>query len=332
MDILKTLDKMNAAFGPSGREEAVAAVIAEMAKPYCDEISTDVMGNLICRKKGPGKKIMFAAHMDSLGLMVTHIEKGGQLRFGKIGGLPVTELIGTPVRFENGLQGVVHCNDVEDEGKVKLEELYIDIGAKDAEDAKKYVRPGDMCIYDTRSAMLANNMICSPYTDNRSGCTVLLMAMEQLKKSVNDLYFVFTTQEEVGLRGAKTASFGVAPDYGIAVDVTGFDDVPCSRHGCSSSTGKGAAIKVKDSSVLCSPAVNRILVDLAEKKKIPYQMDVLNAGGTDAGAMHLTMDGVPSSGISIPCKFVHCPQEIVSADDMTACAALCAEFAQYKFD
>ena len=332
MDILKTIDKMNAAFGPSGREEAVAAVIAEMAKPYCDEISTDVMGNLICHKKGPGKKIMFAAHMDSLGLMVTHIEKGGQLRFGKIGGLPVTELIGTPVRFENGLQGVVHCNDVEDEGKVKLEELYIDIGAKDAEDAKKYVRPGDMCVYDTRSAMLANNMICSPYTDNRSGCAVLLMAMEQLKKSVNDLYFVFTTQEEVGLRGAKTASFGVAPDYGIAVDVTGFDDVPCSRHGCSSSTGKGAAIKVKDSSVLCSPAVNRILVELAEKKKIPYQMDVLNAGGTDAGAMHLTMDGVPSSGISIPCKFCHCPQEIVSADDMKACADLCAAFAQYRFE
>ncbi|MBR3718596.1 MAG: M20/M25/M40 family metallo-hydrolase, partial [Firmicutes bacterium] len=202
----------------------------------------------------------------------------------------------------------------------------------DAEDAKKYVRPGDMCIYDTRSAMLANNMICSPYTDNRSGCAVLLMAMELLKKSVNDLYFVFTTQEEVGLRGAKTAAFGVAPDYGIAVDVTGFDDVPCSRHGCSSSTGKGAAIKVKDSSVLCSPAVNKILVDLAEKKKIPYQMDVLNAGGTDAGAMHLTMDGVPSSGISIPCKFVHCPQEIVSADDMKACAKLCAEFAQYRFE
>lgn len=332
MDILKTLDKMNAAFGPSGREEAVAAVIAEMAKPYCDEISTDVMGNLICRKKGPGKKIMFAAHMDSLGLMVTHIEKGGQLRFGKIGGLPVAELVGTPVRFENGLVGVVHCNDVEDEGKVKLEELYIDIGARDAEDAKKYVRPGDMCVYDTRSAMAANRMIIAPYTDNRSGCAVLLMAMEQLKKSVNDLYFVFTTQEEVGLRGAKTAAFGVAPDYGIAVDVTGFDDVPGSRHSCSSSTGKGAAIKVKDSSVICSPAVNKILVELAEKKKIPYQMDVLNAGGTDAGAMHLTMDGVPSSGISIPCKFCHCPQEIVSADDMEACAALCAEFAQYKFE
>ncbi|MBQ1476253.1 MAG: M20/M25/M40 family metallo-hydrolase, partial [Firmicutes bacterium] len=199
-------------------------------------------------------------------------------------------------------------------------------------DAKKYVRPGDMCVYDTRSAMLANNMICSPYTDNRSGCAVLLMAMELLKKSVNDLYFVFTTQEEVGLRGAKTAAFGVAPDYGIAVDVTGFDDVPCSRHGCSSSTGKGAAIKVKDSSVLCSPTVNRILVELAEKKKIPYQMDVLNAGGTDAGAMHLTMDGVPSSGISIPCKFCHCPQEIVSADDMKACADLCAAFAQYRFE
>ena len=122
-----------------------------------------------------------------------------------------------------------------------------------------------------------------------------------------------------------------AVDYGIAVDVTGFDDVPESRHSCSSSTGKGAAIKVKDSSVICSPAVNKILVDLAEKKKIPYQMDVLTAGGTDTGAMIVTQDGVPSSGISIPCKFCHCPQEIVSADDMEACAKLCAAFAQYVF-
>ncbi len=331
MDILKTLDKMNAAFGPSGREEGVAAVIAEMAKPYCDDITTDVMGNLICRKKGPGKKIMFAAHMDSLGMMVTHIEKEGWLRIGKIGWIPEKEVVGTPVRFENGLKGVVHCNEMEDEGKVKPEDLYIDIGARDEADAKKYVRPGDMCVYDTRSAMLANNMICSSYTDNRSGCAVLLMTMEMLKKDVNDLYFVFTTQEEVGLRGAKTAAFGIAPDYGIAVDVTGADNVPKSTHSCSSSVGRGAAIKVKDSSVICSPAVNQILVDLAEKKKIAYQMDVLTGGGTDAGAMHLTMDGVPTSGISIPCKFCHCPQEIVSADDMEACARLCAEFAQHKF-
>jgi endoglucanase len=190
-----------------------------------------------------------------------------------------------------------------------------------------------MCVYDTRSAQLTGNRIATCYTDNRSGCCVLLMAMEALakKKPVNDLYFVFTVQEEVGLRGGKTAAFGIAPDYGIAVDVTGADDVPKSMHNCSSSTGKGAAIKVKDSSVICSPAVNKILVELAEKKKIAYQMDVLTGGGTDAGPMIVTMDGVLTSGISIPCKFCHCPQEIVSADDMEACAKLCAEFAQYKF-
>lgn len=331
MDILKTLDKMNAAFGPSGLEEGVAAVIAEMAKPYCDDIRTDVMGNLICHKKGPGKKIMFAAHMDSLGMMVTHIEKEGWLRFGKIGWIPEKEVVGTPVRFANGTKGVVYCNEMEDEGKVKPEDLYIDIGANSAEEAKKAVRPGDMCVYDTRSAMTMNNCIISPYTDNRSGCCVLLMTMEMLKKSVNDLYFVFTTQEEVGLRGAKTAAFGIAPDYGIAVDVTGADNVPKSTHSCSSSVGKGAAIKVKDSSIICSPAVNAILVELAEKKKIAYQMDVLTGGGTDAGAMYVNMDGVPSSGISIPCKFCHCPQEMVSADDMENCAKLCAAFAEYKF-
>lgn len=331
MDILKTLDTLNAAFGPSGCEEEVAAAIAKLAKPYCDEITTDVMGNLICHKKGPGKKIMFAAHMDSLGLMVTHIEKEGQLRVGKIGWIPEKEAVGTPVRFASGLKGVIHCNEMEDEGKVKPEDLYVDIGASSEAEAKKYVRPGDMCVYDTRSAMLCGNRIASCYTDNRSGCVVLLMAMEMLKKDVNDLYFVFTVQEEVGLRGGKTAAFGIAPDYGIAVDVTGADDVPKSKHNCSSSTGKGAAIKVKDSSVICSPAVNKILVELAEKKKIPYQMDVLTSGGTDAGSMIVTMDGVLTSGISIPCKFCHCPQEIVFADDMEACAKLCAAFAEYKF-
>ena len=324
---------MNAAFGPSGQEDSVAAVIAEMAKPYCDEITTDVMGNLICHKKGPGKKIMFAAHMDSIGMMVTHVEKEGWLRFGKIGWIPEKEVLGTPVKFANGTKGVVYCNEMEDEGKVKPEDLYIDIGANSADEAKKLVRPGDMCVYDTRSVMAMNNCIISSYTDNRSGCCVLLMTMELLKKSksVNDLYFVFTTQEEVGLRGGKTAAFGIAPDYGIAVDVTGADNVPKSTHACSSSVGKGAAIKVKDSSVICSPAVNAILVALAEKKKIPYQMDVLTGGGTDAGVMNVTMDGVPTSGVSIPCKFCHCPQEMVSADDMDACARLCAAFAEYKF-
>ena len=333
MDILKTLDKMNAAFGPSGCEEEVAKVIAELAKPYCDEITTDVMGNLICHKKGPGKKIMFAAHMDSIGMMVTHIEKEGQLRVGKIGWIPEKEVVGTPVRFANGVKGVVYCDEMDDEGKVKPEDLYIDIGAKSVEEAMTHVRPGDMCVYDTRSAMAMNNCIISCYTDNRSGCCVLLMAMEKLakKKPANDLYFVFTTQEEVGLRGGKTAAFGIAPDYGIAVDVTGADDVPKSKHNCSSSTSKGTAIKVKDSSVICSPAVNKILVELAEKKKIPYQMDVLTGGGTDAGVMNVTMDGVLTSGISIPCKFCHCPQETVSADDMEACAKLCAAFAEYKF-
>ena len=322
---------MNAAFGPSGQESSVAAVIEEMAKPFCDEIRTDVMGNLICHKKGPGKKIMFAAHMDSIGMMVTHIEKEGWLRFGKIGWIPEKEVVGTPVKFANGVKGVVYCNEMEDEGKVKPEDLYIDIGANSADEAKTLVRPGDMCVYDTRSAMAMNNCIISSYTDNRSGCCVLLMTMELLKKSVNDLYFVFTTQEEVGLRGAKTAAFGIAPDYAIAVDVTGADNIPKSTHACSSSVGKGAAIKVKDSSVICSPAVNAILVELAEKKKIAYQMDVLTGGGTDAGPMHVNMDGVPTSGVSIPCKFCHCPQEMVSADDMEACAKLCAAFAEYKF-
>lgn len=331
MDIIKTLNMLNDAFGPSGREAGVREVIADLAKPFCDEMRTDVMGNLICHKKGEGKRIMFAAHMDSLGLMVTHLEKEGQLRFDRIGWLPPTQLLGTPVRFENGVKGVVYCDEIEDEGKAKLSDMFIDIGATSAEEAATHVRPGDMAVYDTRISVGMNETIIAPYMDNRSGCAVLLMAMEMLKKSSNDLYFVFTVQEEVGLRGAKTASFGIDPDIGIAVDVTGDAGIPKNKHHCSSTLGKGAAIKVKDGSVISNPELNKLLVELAEKNKIPYQMDILAGGGTDAGAMSLNMEGVAASGISVPCRFVHCPQEMVSGKDMENCAKLCAKLAEHKF-
>ncbi len=331
MDIIKTLNMLNDAFGPSGREAGIREVIADLARPFCDEIRTDVMGNLICHKKGEGKRIMFAAHMDSLGLMVTHLEKEGQLRFDRIGWLPPTQLIGTPVRFENGVKGVVYCDELEDEGKAKLSDMFIDIGATSAEEAATHVQLGDMAVYDTRISVGMNETIIAPYMDNRSGCAVLLMAMEMLKKSVNDLYFVFTVQEEVGLRGAKTAAFGIDPEIGIAVDVTGDAGVPKTKHHCSSMVGKGAAIKVKDGSVISNPELNKLLVELAEKKKIPYQMDVLAGGGTDAGAMSLNMEGVAAGGISVPCRFTHCPQEMVSGKDIENCAKLCVQLAEHKF-
>ena len=327
MDILKTLQSLNACHGPSGDEAEVASLLEKLAMPFVDECRRDTMGNLIAHKKGAGSRVLFAAHMDSIGFIATYIEKEGFVRFCKVGGLHAPDLIATPVRFKNGVRGVICLNEGVEPKEMTLEDLYIDIGAHDEEEARAMVGIGDTAVYDTPT-FGAGDRLVSPYMDNRISCVVLLMALEQLKGSDNDLYFVFTVQEELGLRGARTAAFGIDPDFGVAVDVTPADDELNPKHTCSSVTGGGAAIKVMDGSVICHPQVVRSMEKLAEEKEISFQLDVIRAGGTDAGAIHQTRSGVPSGGISIPCRYVHSPAEMVDRRDVEACADLVVAFAQ----
>ena len=331
MEILETLRALNACFGPSGQEGAVAEAIRKIAAPYVDECTVDTLGNLLCRKKGKGPKVLFAAHMDSIGLIITHIDEHGFLRFGPVGGLSAHEVLGAPVRFANGVKGVVALEGKVEAKEMKLEHLYVDIGARDEKEARAMVQVGDVAVYDT-AAFQSGSRIFSPYLDDRIACVVLLMAMERLGETDNDLTFAFTVQEEVGLRGARTAAYGVDPDYGIAVDVTDSDDIPSAPHECSSSAGKGAAIKVMDSSVICHPSVVAKLEKLAQEGQIPCQNDILRYGGTDAGAIHQSRAGVYTGGISIPTRYVHTPLEMADAGDIEACAALVAAFAQAKLD
>ena len=327
MELFEYMQRLNAAHGPAGDEAGIRAVIEEMASPYADEMMTDTMGNLIVRKKGAGPKVMFAAHMDSIGFIVTHIEKEGFLRVGRLGGIRPQEIAFTPVRFKNGTKGVIVPEEKADFGKLKLDECYIDIGAKSDEDAKKLVQVGDTAIYDT-AIIFAGDKVISPYIDNRVSCAILLAALAQMPEVVpNDVYFVFTVQEEVGLRGAKTAAYTVDPDYGIAVDVTDVDDTPGSEKNGTVQLGKGAAIKLMDSSVICHPEVVKILSDLSEGKKIAAQKDILRAGGTDAGAMHVSRMGVRAGGISVPCRYIHSPVEMVHLDDFKSCVDLSVAFA-----
>lgn len=326
MDILNTLQTLNACHGPSGDEGNVAEVIRSLAAPYVDEHWFDPMGNLIMHKRGNGPKIMFAAHMDSIGMIVTHIEDDGFLRFGKVGGLDWTALLHTSVRFANGTRGVVGADQSADLKKLSVDDLFIDIGAHNREEAEKQVRIGDTAVYDT-ATVAAGDRIISPYLDNRISCVVLLAVLERFKSSVNDLYFVFTSQEEVGLRGAKTAAYAIDPDYAVAIDVTLSDDVPGAKHNGSSVLGKGAAIKVMDSSVICHPQMVGKLTDIAQKHGISFQTDVIRAGGTDAGAIHVSRTGVYTGGISIPCRYIHTPAEMVQLSDVEACIALTAAFA-----
>ena len=327
MELFEYMQRLNAAHGPAGDEAGIRCAIEELAAPYADEITTDTLGNLIVHKKGNGPKVMFAAHMDSIGFIVTHIEKEGFLRVGRLGGIRPQEIAFTPVRFKNGVKGVIVPEEKADFGKLKLDECYIDIGAASDEEAKKLVQVGDTAVYDT-SVFCTGCKVVSPYMDNRISCAILLSALAQLPAAVsNDLYFVFTVQEEVGIRGAKTAAYAIDPDYGIAVDVTDVDDTPGSGKNGTVQLGKGAAIKVMDSSVICHPDVVRTLSALAEEKNIPAQKDILRAGGTDAGAIHVSRMGVRTGGISVPCRYIHTPVEMADTADFKACVDLSVAFA-----
>ena len=327
MELFELIQTLSSAHGPSGDEADIRNILSELASPMADEVAWDTMGNLIVHRKGPGSKVMLAAHMDSIGFIVTHIEKEGFLRMGKLGGISPKEAVYTPIRFKNGVRGVVVPEEKADFGKLKLDECYIDIGAKDEEQAKKLVQVGDTAVYDT-PCFLQDSRVISPYLDNRISCAVLLAVLERIQTSANDLYFVFTSQEEVGLRGAKTAAWAVDPDWAIAVDVTDVDDTPGSERSGTVQLGKGAAVKVMDSSIICHPEVVAKLEGLAQVQGISVQRDIMRGGGTDAGAIHTTRLGVKTGGISVPCRYIHTPVEMADLGDAEACIKLVEAFAQ----
>ena len=330
MNVLETLKQLNTQHGPAGDEAAVAQVIRDLAAPYADEITTDTMGNLTVHKKGGGSKVMFAAHMDSLGFVVTHIDQDGFLRVGKIGGIDPAAILNTPVRFKNGIRGKMTADEKRpDKAKIRVDDLVLDIGAADEAGAKASVQIGDTAVYDV-PAFQAGTRIVAPYLDDRIGCIALLMALAQVKEHENDLYFVFTVQEELGMRGVKPIAFTIDPDYAVAVDVTPADDVVGASHSGSSCLGQGAAIKVMDNSVICHPEMVQRLEALARENGIRAQRDVIRYGGTDAGVIHVSRGGVITGGISIPCRYTHTPTEMVEESDVTATAQLLAAFAQSK--
>lgn len=331
IDILKTFTHLQSAARPSGFESPCAQAIAELAGPYCDEVKIDTLGNVICRKKGPGKRLMMAAHMDVIGLIITHIDKKGFLRFGALGGFVPYRLIGARMKLENGMGGSVWCDEKAMEEKkledITLGDLYLDIGAESEESAGKMVQVGDVAVYEGEPQQVGR-MLLSPYCDDLIACAALLSAMSQVEKSENDLYFVFTAQEEVGLRGAATAAYAIDPDFGVCMDVTRTGDNPSEKAKMVVKLGAGPTIKIKDASLLCNPQVIAHLREAAKEGDVPYQDEVLTAGGTDSAAIQKTRGGVLSGCISIPCRYIHSQNEMVSLKDVEQSARLMALCAQ----
>ena len=302
--------------GPSGYEAQVREIVRGEVATFTDDASVDALGNLIVRKgerQANGKKIMLAAHMDEIGIIATHIDDNGFVRFTTIGGVRAYNLPGGRVRFLNDSAGVIGIEQLESQRDLPdFEEMYIDVGATSRKDCP--VRIGDVAAFE-RPLLDLGNRVAAKSMDDRIGIAVLVETLRRLKKTPHEIYFVFSVQEEVGVRGATTAAYGIDPDLGLAVDVTACGDTPKGLK-MEVGLGKGPAIKVRDSGMLADPRVVDWIVSTAEKGKVPYQMEILERGGTDARAIQLTRTGVPAGCLSIPCRYIHSPSEVVDMQDV----------------
>jgi endoglucanase len=251
--------------------------------------------------------------MDEIGLIATHIDPNGFIRFSGIGGLYPHTLYSGRVRFVNGTTGVIGGERITDIKKtLSVSELFIDVGATSTKNCP--IKTGDVAAFERPYFDMGKRMI-GKAMDDRIGCAVMIEALRTLKNSPHEIYFVFTTQEEVGLRGATTSAYGIDPDIGISLDVTGTGDTPKARR-MDVGLGKGPAIKIKDGGMLSDVRVVEWMIRTAEKAKIPFQREVLEGGTTDATAIQLTRSGVPAGCISIPCRYIHSPSEMVDIDDV----------------
>lgn len=338
MDSKTILERLSNAHGLSGYEGNVRQIIEEEVKPYVDEIKTDRMGNLIATKHGGKPVVMLAAHMDEIGLMVKYIDDKGFVFFTKSGGWFDQTLLNKRMVLhteQGAVYGVIgskppHAMKEEDKKKpVLAEDMFIDIGAASKDDAEKMgVKSGTPVTPDMEFKTLGNDRVTGKAFDNRAGCAMLIEALREMKDVKATVHAVFTVQEEVGLKGAKTSAFGLNPDVAIATDVTITGDHPgIEKKHSAIEVGKGPSVTVSDAEgrgIIVPEPVLKWLKEAAESNKIPYQLEVGVGGTTDASAIHLTREGIPSGVISLPTRYIHTPVSVLSMGDLEKCAQLIA--------
>ena len=331
----ETLKDLCALRGPSGNEDEVREYLKKRLAQQVDSMRVDAVGNLICFKKGdvtPKNTLMVCAHMDEVGLMVTHIDDGGYLKFQPIGGIDRRVLLGKPVlvgpKAVRGVIGVkaIHLTKAKErENLPEWKELYIDIGAKDKDDAARWAEPGDIVTFLPESMDFGGDMFKSKAIDDRVGCAIMV---ELIERGVPvDCTFVFTVQEEIGTRGAFGSAFSVKPDIALILEGTTAADLPSmspSKKVCV--PGNGPVISLMDRSAIYDRSLFEELRDLAEANGIPWQVKHYLAGGTDAGTIQKSRDGVRVCGISAAVRYLHAPTSVASLSDFTHMLALAELF------
>lgn len=342
-NILKSLVDKNS---PSGHEEEIRNIVIDLLEPHADELWVDSLGNVIAVKKGSGEgKLMIAAHMDEIGLMINHITKQGFLKFIPIGGWNPIILPGQRVliRTKKGeyIRGVIgtkppHIMKPEEAKQIpQIEDMFIDIGVSSREEAEKLgVIAGSVAVIERDIARLAGDVVTGRAFDDKIGVAVMIEAFKNLENPRVDVYAVATVMEEVGLKGARVAAYSITPDVGLAVDVTIAADVPGVNESKQiTRLGKGPAIKVIDgrsgTGLIAHPAIKETLIQLAEKHKIPYQIEILTGGTTDATIIQLTKEGVPAGALSVPTRYIHSPIEVLNLEDALNAARLVKLFSEY---
>ncbi len=330
------LKRLCATPGVPGREEAFRELLTAELQGIADDIRTDALGNLIALRRGKGqtpRTIMLAAHMDEIAFVVRAIHKDGFIYFHPLGGFDPRTLVAQRVKIygKRVLDGVIgikatHLTTPEERSKViPIEELFIDVGLP-ADEVRELVSIGDPITLE-RELIAMGNLYTGKTLDDRVGVYVMLEAFRSFSESADDVYAVATVQEEVGVRGARVAAFGLDPDIGIAIDVTIAADTPgMEEHQQCTRLGKGVAIKILDSYSISHPGLVRFLRQIAEEEGIPYQLEVLPRGGTDAAAMQVSRAGIPVCTLSIPNRYTHSVVECVHRDDVQATIQLLRRF------
>lgn len=334
-----TVRELSSLYGISGRENEVKEYIIDQIKDY-SEYSVDNLGNIIGFRKGKKtakNKVMIDAHMDEVGFIVTYITDDGLLKFAKVGGINTKVFVGKTVKVGNdkiiGVIGIVpiHLTDREKERDIpEFEDLYIDIGATSREEAMKLVKPGDSVFFDSDYKEFGNGYIKGRALDDRVGCAILVELIREVPEY--DFWFSFSTQEEIGTRGAAVSSFSIAPDYAVCIETTTASDIPGvedEKRVCL--LGSGAVVSFMDRSTVYNKDLFDTAFELAIKKNIKIQTKTVVAGGNDAGAIHKSRSGVKVLTVSVPCRYLHSPSCVIDSNDalesLKLVRVLAAEFA-----
>lgn len=327
----KLLLKMLDIRGPSGKEKDIRNFILKEVRKCCKDVKVDKFGNIIVHKKGKGKVLMLAAHMDEISLMIKSIANGGIMSISIIGGMEAAALIGQRciIRTKKAdIPCIVTVPEISDDETLdefpEIEDLIVDSGLTRDELKKKGVEVGNFIEFDQTANYLAKkDLIMGKALDDRIGCYIMIKLIESLKKHKgSDIYFVFTVQEEVGLYGAKTSAFEIKPDWALAVDVTNADDIQEHAHEVTKALGKGPCITVKDSDMIANHCLDEWIKDIAKKKKIPYQLEVSDIGTTDALSISISRGGVPTTAVCVPVRNLHTSYGIASLKDVDNCIKL----------